>query len=183
MGGGPGGFRSLGEAEVYHGHVFRVAHARFADPDGTAFERDLVRHPGAVAVVPVHADGSATLVRQMRVAVGTAILEVPAGTCDVDGEPPEATARRELAEEAGLRAGRVEPLIAVYNSPGFCDQRTTIFLATELDPCQPAPAGVEERWMSVERVALADIEPMVAGGQLVDETTVLGLLLARAAIR
>ncbi|MGH9083511.1 MAG: NUDIX domain-containing protein, partial [Acidimicrobiales bacterium] len=123
-----------------------------------------------------------TLVRQVRVAVGEALLELPAGTRDVEGEPPEATARRELEEEAGLRAGRMEPLIAVYNSPGFCDQRTTIFLATDLTPCATAPAGAEERWMSVAQVRLADVERLVADGRLVDETTVLGLLLARAAV-
>lgn len=176
------GFLRLDEHQVFEGHVFRVAHARFADPDGQEFERDVVRHPGAVAVVPVHADGMVSLVRQMRVAVGESVLEIPAGTCDVDGEPPEETARRELAEEAGLRASRIRQLIGVYNSPGFCDQRTVIYLATDLEPCETSPAGVEERWMSVEHVALDDVERLVGERRLVDETTVLGLLLARAAI-
>lgn len=176
------GFRRLDEEQVFRSRVFRVARARYLAPDGHEFQRDVVRHPGAVAVVPVHADGTATLVRQVRVAVGEAVLEVPAGTCDVDGEPPEETARRELAEEAGLQAGRIEPLIGVYNSPGFCDQRTTIYLATDLRPCATSPDGVEERWMSVEHVTLADVEQLVAENRLVDETTVLGLLLARAAL-
>jgi 8-oxo-dGTP pyrophosphatase MutT (NUDIX family) len=176
------GFHRVGEEEVFRGHVFRVAHARFTDPEGRPFERDIVRHPGAVAVVPVHGDGTATLVRQMRVAVGTPVLEIPAGTRDVDGEPPEETARRELAEEAGFTASRLQRLAAVYNSPGFCDQQTTIFLATGLEPCATSPAGVEERWMSVERVPLAHVDELVAGGRVVDETTVLGLLLARAAV-
>lgn len=176
------GFRRLDEEQVFESRVFRVVHARFADPSGQPFERDVVRHPGAVAVVPVHPDGTVTLVRQVRVAVGEAVLELPAGTRDVHGEAPEITAQRELAEEAGLRAGRVERLIGVYNSPGFCDQRTAIFLATDLEPCPTAPAGVEERWMSTETVHLADVERLVADGRLVDETTVLGLLLARAAL-
>lgn len=177
------GFHQVEEAEVFRGHVFRVAHTRFTDPGGQPFERDVVRHPGAVAVVPVHADGTATLVRQMRVAVGEAVLEIPAGTCDVDGEPLEETARRELAEEAGFEASRFEHLATVYNSPGYSDQRTTIFLATGLEPCATSPAGVEERWMSVERVALVDVDDLVAGGRVVDGTTMLGLLLARAALR
>lgn len=176
------GFQRLGEEEVFRGHVFRVAHTRFVDPDGRPFERDVVRHPGAVAVVPVHDDGTATLVRQMRVAVGGPVLEIPAGTCDVDGEPPETTAHRELAEEAGFVAARLERLAAVYNSPGYCDQQTTIYLATGLQPCATSPAGVEERWMSVERVALGEVEGLVAGGRVVDGTTMLGLLLARAAV-
>jgi len=78
--------------------------ATFESPDGRTFERDIVRHPGAVAVVAVDDQRHATLVRQYRPSVGTFVLEIPAGTCDVDGEEAEATARRELAEEAGLEA-------------------------------------------------------------------------------
>jgi 8-oxo-dGTP pyrophosphatase MutT (NUDIX family) len=135
-----------------------------------------------VAVIPLHEDGTVTLVRQFRAAVMTAILEAPAGTCDVEGEPLAATARRELIEEAGLEAGRLTELIAVYNSPGFCDQRTTIFLATQLQPCPTDRSGIEEHWMSVERIALADVDGLITEGRLVDETTVLGLLLARHAV-
>lgn len=174
------GFRRLGEDEVFGGPLFTIGHVRFADPDGEEFDRFVVRHPGAVAVVPLHGDGTVTLVRQMRAAVGTALLEIPAGTCDVDGERPEATARRELAEEAGLEAGELVRLSAVYNSPGYSDQKTIVFLATDLRPCQSKPDGAEERWMSVEQIALGDLEQLVASGHLVDETTVLGLLLTRA---
>jgi 8-oxo-dGTP pyrophosphatase MutT (NUDIX family) len=176
-------FRSLGEDEVFRGHLFSLFHATFADPDGEQFERDIIRHPGAVAVVPVHADGTVTLVRQFRAAVGETVLEIPAGTCDVDGEAPEATALRELAEEAGLAAGSVERLASVYNSPGYTDQRTDVFLATGLEARDTARAGVEERWMTVETVALADTEAMVADGRLVDGTTILGMLLARSALQ
>ena len=183
MGSQAGGFRHIGEREIFRGHVFSVARVRFADPEGRPFERDVVRHPGAVAVVPVHADRSATLVRQMRVSVGEPVLEVPAGTCDVDGEEPEETARRELAEEAGLRAARVVRLATIYNTPGFCDQRTTIFLATDLQPCASSPEGVEERWMRVERIALDEVDAMIADGRVVDATTVAGLLLARGALK
>jgi 8-oxo-dGTP pyrophosphatase MutT (NUDIX family) len=176
------GFRHVGEEELFRGHLFALHHVTLADPDGEEFERDVVRHPGAVAIVPVHADGTVTLVRQMRAAVGESVLEVPAGTRDVDGEPPEATARRELAEEAGLRASHVEQLASLYNSPGYSDQRTTIYLATDLEPCDTDRAGIEERWMSVEHVALADLEGLVAQGRLVDAATVAGLLLARIAL-
>src|SRR5579862_3539435 len=104
------GFRRLGESREFEGHLFSVSKVRFADPDGEEFERDVVRHPGAVSVVAAAEDGSVTLVRQVRAAVGESVLEAPAGTCDVDGEDPAATARRELAEEAGLHAERLERL-------------------------------------------------------------------------
>lgn len=180
--GPPVGFERLGEKEVFRGWLFSVGHARFTDPDGEPFDRFVVHHPGAVAVVAVDGEGTATLVRQLRPAVWESVLEIPAGTCDVDGEPLEETARRELAEEAGLEADRMEQLAAVYNTPGFSDQRTTIFLATGLRPCPTDRVGVEERWMTTEQVALADLGQLVASGRLVDETTLLGLFLAREAL-
>ena len=176
------GFRRLAERPRFDGEVFKVRTVAFADPEGHEFERDVVRHPGAVSVVPSHGDGTVTLVRQLRVAVGAAVLEAPAGTCDVDGEDPEQTARRELEEEAGLRAGLLERLGAVYNSPGYTDQRTIVYLASEVSPCAASPSGVEERWMSTERVALDDVEQLVAEGRLLDATTIVGLLLARHAL-
>ena len=173
------GFRRLAERPRFDGHLFCVRTVRYADPDGHEFERDVVRHPGAVSVVAAHGDGTVTLVRQLRVPVDEPVLEAPAGTCDVDGEHPETTALRELEEEAGLRAGRLLRLGTVYNSPGYTDQRTIVYLATEVAPCETRPSGAEERWMSTERVALCDVERLVAEGRLLDATTIVGLLLAR----
>ena len=107
------------------------------------------------------------------------VLEIPAGTRDRDGETEEQTARRELAEEAGLEAAHLEPLIGTWNTPGVSDQHTTIFLATGLSPCRSRPDGVEEGYLTVETVRLADLDDLVADGTLKDESTVLGLYLAR----
>lgn len=175
----PAGFERLGEKVGHAGHVVRLVHGRYRAPDGQTFERDLVRHPGAVNVVPVHDDGTVTLIRQLRPAVWEAVLEAPAGTCDVEGEPPEETARRELAEEAGLTARRLRQLAVVYNSPGITDQRTILYLATGLSPCDTGRSGVEEQWMQTETVRLADVDRLVAEGRLRDATTILGLLLSR----
>ncbi|HLK46117.1 MAG TPA: NUDIX hydrolase [Acidimicrobiales bacterium] len=123
--------------------------------DGTPFSREVVRHRGAVAVLAY--DGtSVILVRQWRAPLGGAIVEVPAGTRDVDGESPEATAARELEEEAGLRAGRLEPLCELWNSPGWSDQRTLVFLATELTTVARRPSGPEEEAIELVRLPLDD---------------------------
>jgi 8-oxo-dGTP pyrophosphatase MutT (NUDIX family) len=173
-------FRRVSEQEVFRGKVFSVDQVELTDPDGTPFERTIVRHPGAVHIVAVDAGRRVTLVRQFRAAADRWLLETPAGTRDVEGEPLETTARRELAEEAGLRAERMDVLIGTMNSPGISDQYTTVFLATGLSPCATAPAGVEEGFMTIETIGLDEVDALVADGTLVDETTVLGLLLARA---
>jgi len=173
------GFRRVSEEELLRTRLFRVDRLHLIDPAGHGFERVVMRHPGAVTVVPVHDDGTVSLVRQYRAAVDAMVLEIPAGTRDRDGESAEATARRELAEEAGLAATTWEPLVETWNTPGVSDQHTTIFLATGLTPCESKPDGVEEGYMSVERVPLAEVDGLVADGTLRDETTVLGLYMAR----
>ncbi|TMK84142.1 MAG: NUDIX hydrolase, partial [Actinobacteria bacterium] len=115
-------FRKLAEERVYDGSLISVSRGTFEAPDGSTFNRDLVRHPGAVSIVPVDSDRSVLLVRQYRAAIDADLLEIPAGKRDVEGEPPEETARRELEEEVGVRAGRVEKLAEFYNSPGFSDE-------------------------------------------------------------
>ncbi|HXN62805.1 MAG TPA: NUDIX hydrolase [Acidimicrobiales bacterium] len=174
------GFRRVSEEELLRAWLFRVERLQLLDPADHPFERVVIRHPGAVTIVPVHEDGSVTLVRQYRAAVDAMVLEIPAGTRDKEGESLEATARRELAEEAGLEATHWELLIGTWNTPGVSDQHTTIFLATGLTPVPARPDGVEEGYMTVETVRLADLDALVADGTLQDETTVLGLYLARA---
>jgi ADP-ribose pyrophosphatase len=173
------GFRRVSEEELLQAWLFRVDRFHLLDPKGHPFDRFVIRHPGAVTVVPVHDDGTVSLVRQYRAAVDALVLEIPAGTRDKDGESEEATARRELAEEAGLEAATWERLIGAWNTPGVSDQHTTIFLATDLTTTESRPDGIEEGYMSVERVRLADVDTLVAKGELKDETTVLGLFMAR----
>ena len=173
------GFRRLSEEELLKAWLFTVDRFHLVDPDGEEFDRFVVRHPGAVTIVPVHDDGTATLVREYRPAVDEMVLQIPAGTRDKDGEPEEATARRELAEEAGLEAAHWERLIGVWNTPGVSDQMTSIYLATGLTSVGTRPDGIEEGYMTVERIALADLERLIADGTLKDAATVLGLLMAR----
>jgi 8-oxo-dGTP pyrophosphatase MutT (NUDIX family) len=177
------GFRRVSEEELLRAWLFRVDRFHLLDPDDRPFDRFVLRHPGAVTVVPVHEDGRVTLVRQYRAAVDAQVLEIPAGTRDRDGEEPEATARRELAEEAGLEASTWELLTGTWNTPGISDQYTLIYLATGLTDVPIRPQGVEERHMTVETIHLDDLDMLVGDGTLKDETTVLGLYLARERLR
>lgn len=174
------GFRKVDEHLIHRGDRISLSRATFAAPDGSSFERDVVHHPGAVGVVPVVDEGSAVLlVRQYRAPVDRELLEIPAGLRDVDGEAPELTARRELIEEVGMRAGRVEKLCAFLNSPGFCDEVVHVFAAFDLETCDVERQGIEEQHMTVERVALEEVPAMIASGAIVDAKTVIGLSLVR----
>lgn len=177
---GADSFRSLGEQVLHRGPVVQVTRATIAGPDGTTYEREVVHHPGAVAVVPVLDDGrTVVLVRQYRSALDALVLEVPAGKCDVEEELPEVTAARELEEEVGYRATSLERLCVIHNSPGFSDERVVVFLAERLEAGTANPHGVEEQHMAVEHVPLADADQLIAEGRITDAKTVVGLLLAR----
>jgi ADP-ribose pyrophosphatase len=156
--------------------------ARFSDPAGEEFTRDVVRHPGAVAVVPVTEAGGVILVRQYRGSLDREVLEIPAGTRDVEGEPAEVTAQRELEEEAGVRAATIRHLVSTANTPGVCDEMTEVFLATGLEAVPHDRHGAEELAIEVVEVALADTEDMIASGEIFDAQTIIGLLLARRAL-
>jgi ADP-ribose pyrophosphatase len=171
-------FRKLGETELFHGYLIQVGAARFAGPDGTEFEREIVHHPGAVVVVPVTDHGTAVMVRQFRAALEAELLEIPAGKRGVHGEPPEITAERELAEEVGLKAGRLDLLARFYNSPGFSDELTWLFLAQDLEPVPIDRQGAEEQHMTVEEIRLSDVPAMIERGDIVDAKSIVGLSLA-----
>ena len=175
----PQGFRYLGEDVVFRGWRVDLVTARFAAPDGGEFTRDVVRHPGAVAVVPVTEGGGVLLVRQYRGPLDRELLEIPAGTRDVEGEPAEVTAARELEEEAGVRARRLRRLGTVANTPGFCDELTELFVATGLEPVPHDRHGAEELAIEVVEIDLARAPAMIAAGEIVDAQTIIGLLLVR----
>jgi ADP-ribose pyrophosphatase len=171
-------FTTVGEVELVHSAVFRVVRSRFTDGHGDEFERTIVHHPGAVAVVPLHEDGTVSLVRQYRPALEHDLLEVPAGIRDLHEEDERATAERELAEEAGLSAGRLDHLTTFHNAPGMSDEVIAVFLARDLRSVPHDRQGSEERAMTVERHPLPELLEMVADGRLSDAKTMIGLLLA-----
>jgi len=181
--GGPPGtdlpvFTPTGEETVHRGWFIRLQRATFLDPDGVPFERHIVRHPGAVAVVAVTERDTVVLVHQYRPAVNRWLLEIPAGTCDVVDEPSEVTAQRELAEEVGYVADRLELLVRTVITPGFCDEYTDIYLATDLSSVPTDRQGAEERFLSVVEVPLDQFDAMVDDGSIIDASTILGVGLA-----
>ena len=172
-------FRPLRQVEVHRGSLISLTRSSFEGPDGTVFERDVVHHPGAVSAVPfLEATGEVIMVRQYRAAIDTDLLEIPAGKRDVAGEPPEETARRELVEEIGMAAGRLRLLAEFYNSPGFCDEYSHVFLAEDLAAVEGSLQGIEEQHMTLERVLLDDVPAMIAAGRIVDAKSIIGLMLA-----
>jgi ADP-ribose pyrophosphatase len=174
-------FRKRGETEVFRGPLIQVVSARFDGPDGTQLQRDIVHHPGAVVVVPLTTAGTVLMVRQFRAAIDDELLEIPAGKRDVAGEPTEVTAARELAEEVGRRAGRLDLLARFYNSPGFSDELSWLYLAQDLTPVPEDRQGAEEQHMTIEEVPLSAVPAMIKAGQIIDAKSIIGLSLARSA--
>lgn len=177
-------FQPLDETELHRGPVVSTYNLRVRTPDGTEIDRQVVRHPGAVAVVPLLADGeTVVLVRQYRAALDTDLLEVPAGKLDVQNEDLTVAAQRELVEEIGRRAGRFELLAHFLNSPGFTDERSWVFLARDLTETDHDRQGPEEEAMTIEHVRLDDLDDLMASGELIDAKSVIGLLVARDRLR
>jgi ADP-ribose pyrophosphatase len=137
-----------------------------------ANEREIVRHPGAVAIVAIDAEGGATFVRQLREPARRQLLELPAGTCE-PGEEPLATARRELEEEAGLTGGEWSLAATFYSTPGFCDELVRVYVADGVEATGRAPEADEE--IELVTVPVAELEALIP--QIEDAKTLAGLLL------
>jgi ADP-ribose pyrophosphatase len=135
-------------------------------------EREVVRHPGAVAIVPIDVEGQVTLVRQPREAVRAEVLELPAGTREPD-EEPLATAKREVEEEAGLTGGQWRLAATFFSTPGFCDERVHLYVAEGLERGDADPRGDEE--IEIVRVPVDELPALLE--QIEDAKTLAGLLL------
>ncbi len=175
---GGAGFALIGERPVWQGQVVALTVVEVESPDGAVYEREVIRHPGAAVMVPIDGE-EVIMVRQYRPSVGREMLEIPAGKLDAVGEPPEMTAQRELEEEIGKRAGRLELLAQFHNSPGFTDELTYCYLAADLEDTDRRPHSIEEEHMAIERIKLAEVPELVASGKLIDGKSIVGLMLAR----
>ncbi len=168
-------FERVGSEEVWNGRIASVRVERFRHEDGEVVEREVVGHPGAVAVV-AHDGETLWLVRQPREAVGDDLLELPAGKLDEEGEDPLATAKRELAEEIGKGAKTWKHLTTFWSSPGFSDEQIHVYLATDLYDEQAHTDEIER--IEIVPVPLSQLDDVIRTN--VDAKSVIGLLWFRA---
>ena len=160
--------------QILKSRIFSVERLTYATASGQAMQRDVVRHPGSVAIVPILNDGRVCLIKNRRVSVEKTLIEIPAGTM----EPPEpalACARRELIEETGYHAGSLKKLASFFPAPGILDEEMHLFLATDLSAGEPAREAGEQIENYV--VDLNEAKKMVFNGEIRDAKTIVGLLM------
>jgi ADP-ribose pyrophosphatase len=175
--------RLLRRDVLYTGKVVDLVVDRIALPSGREGVREIARHPGGAVIVPLFDDGSVLLVEQLRYPVGKRLLELPAGK-RAPGEEPASAARRELEEETGYQAGRIERLLAFYTTPGFCDEELHLFRALDLRVVPGGPRREEgERSMTLHRMPLDQACALIEEERIADAKTIIGLLLARSGAR
>ena len=179
--------RVVDSRTVHRGRYLEMRVLTIERADGTRSTRDIVWHPGAVAIVALDDEDRVLLVRQFRVATGTTLLEIPAGTLDVDAatgavEEPDVAAARELEEETGCRADRWELLGDFWTAPGFATERMWLYLATDLRPADGDRLGPDEdEHLQLERVPWREAVAAAIGGEIRDAKSIVGLL--RLAVR
>ena len=160
--------------EIFRGRVFDVTVDTILERD-TTYKREVVHHPGSAVIVPAFPDGTVALVRQYRHPAVRYLLEIPAGTLN-RGERPEEGAARELEEELGFVAGKLEKLTEFFVSPGFCEEKMWLYLATEMT--QTEQRLEDDELLDVVRLPLSQALEMITAGEIEDAKTIIGLMLA-----
>jgi ADP-ribose pyrophosphatase len=164
----------LGTENVFAGRVFDVTVDTIRE-GGVTYIREVVHHPGSAVILPAFDDGTIALVRQYRHPAVKYLLELPAGTLN-DKERPEEGAARELEEELGVVAGKLEKLSEFFVSPGFCEEKMWLYLATELR--ETAQRLEDDEKIEVVRVPVGQALQMITDGDIEDAKTIIGLMLA-----
>ncbi len=168
--------KTISTSYLYRGKIINVRQDRVRDARGKETFREIAEHPGAVAILAVDENQEVVLVRQHRQPAGEVLLEVPAGKLEPNEEPMEC-ARRELAEETGLTAGRWQELISFYTSPGFCDELIYLYIAEDLSRGSAAAADPDEN-IREEVISLAEAGKMILEGRIKDGKTIIALQCA-----
>ena len=170
-------FELIKSETLLQGRTFKLRRDLLKTPDGRETRLEIIEHGGSVVVIPVDADGNMLFVRQYRHAAGGDLLELPAGTRNGD-EPYEVCAAREIREETGMEAGRLEKIGEFYLAPGYSTEFMGVFLATELahNPLDPDA----DEFLSVEKMSVKDAFAMVRRGEMPDAKSLAALLLAES---
>ena len=166
----------LSGEEKFHGAIINVEHWQVELPDGRHALREVVKHNGAAAIVPVDEAGYVTLVRQHRVVAGRFTWEIPAGKLDSPDEDPFHCAKRELEEETGLNAENWRLLSRIDTTPGFCTEKIALYLATGLSQHNTHPDTDE--FLHITKIPLSEAVALCLKGELRDSKTVIGILMA-----
>lgn len=172
-------FELLNSELILQGRAFRIRRDLLKTPDGRTTRYEIVEHTGSAVMLPVDADGNLLFVRQYRHAAGMDLLELPAGTRDGD-EPYEVCAAREMREETGMAAGKLERLADFYLAPGYSTELMAVFLATDLKP-DPLTADTDE-FLQLERIPVAKALEMAQRGQIPDAKSLAALFVAQAVL-
>jgi len=160
---------------IFRGAVFEVVRDRLREENGFEIVREIVRHSGGAGCLPLFDDGRIALVKQYRHPARRELLEIPAGKIEL-GETPMACAMRELEQEIGFRAGRIEALAEFYSTPGFCEERLYVYLATDL---QPVEQNLDhDEFVEVVYLPFTEAVMMAERGEFEDSKTIIALLLA-----
>ena len=165
---------TLSSKQIYRGKIFDIRIDEIREGE-IEYKREIVVHKGSVVIIPVFADGMVALVQQYRHAAGKYLLEICAGTLNA-GEDPEIGARRELEEEIGVTAGKVEKLCEFFVSPGFLTEKMHLYLATGLTETRQMLEADE--MLTVERYPITDLLDMVSRGEIEDAKTIVGITMA-----
>src|SRR5215207_5324653 len=166
--------KTIASQDIYNGKVFDIRIDEIRDGD-VEYKREIVVHKGSCVVIPVFEDGTAALVRQYRHAAGKYLLEICAGTLNA-GEDPELGAIRELEEEIGVRAAKIEKLTEFYVSPGFLTEKMHVYLASELTETQQNLE--EDELLTIERHSIPALLDMIRNGEIEDAKTIAGIFIA-----
>ena len=171
----------LSSEDIYNGKIIRVQKWQVTLPNGETALREVVRHNGASAIVPVDDRGMVTLVRQHRVAIDRCTWEIPAGKLDTPSEDPFSAAKRELEEETGLQAEHWQKLTCMFTTPGFCNEQISIYLATGLSQ-HPSHPDADE-FLGLTKMPLEEAVALCMAGEIRDSKTLVGLLMAQRALQ
>ena len=170
--------KTISSKSIYEGKIISLCVEDVKLPDGNLAKRELIKHPGAVAVIPITADGKIVLVKQFRKALNRTLIEIPAGRIEVD-EEPQVTAQRELEEETGYGTSKITYIQSFATSPGFADEVIHLYVAEELFDIENPAEGDEDEFIELVEVTVEEAEKLVVSGEIYDAKTAFAILYVK----